>query len=96
MQFVPASVEITGKHIVPFAVYRQCSNIPAAITYDDQPGGNARREHTVTQGALRFSLQKHDCPDPWRRQDVFYDANSSNNAFASFRSSVSNPSVNQP
>jgi hypothetical protein len=41
MQFVPVSVEITGKHIVPFAVYRQCNNIPAAIIYDDQPGGNA-------------------------------------------------------
>jgi hypothetical protein len=39
MQFVRVSVEITGKHVLPFAVYRQCNNIPAAITYDDQPGG---------------------------------------------------------
>jgi hypothetical protein len=41
----------------------------------------------VTQGALRFSLQTNR---------MTYDANSSSNVFASFRSSVSKPSVNQP
>ena len=32
----------------------------------------------------------------YRRNRMTYDANSSSNAFASFRSSVSKPSVNQP
>ena len=41
----------------------------------------------VTQGALRFSLQANR---------MTYAANSSSSAFASFRSSVSSPSVNQP
>jgi hypothetical protein len=31
MEFFRVSAEITEKHIVPFAVYRQCNNIPAAV-----------------------------------------------------------------
>ena len=45
------------------------------------------RKTQVTQGALRFSLQT---------DRMTYGANSSSSAFASFRSRVSNPSVNQP
>jgi hypothetical protein len=41
MQIVRVSAEISEKHIVPFAVHRQCNNMPAAITYEEQPGGDA-------------------------------------------------------
>jgi hypothetical protein len=70
--------------LLGFFEVRFARKVPGGLV--DQEAQFAAR-HRSTQGALRFSLQTNR---------ITYDANCSNNALASFRSSVSNPSVNQP